>query len=538
MRQRFSSRCDALHVASMHAQNAQNIIDSLLSCTSSTLPTGEVLLRYYNQLICSYAYAPNKTVQRTIEREWLRLSAHCKTLFASSRASRIAENEGMPWQLTETSFSPHFLRWLRGQKQCDIEAVLNGSKRGFLNNILTHSLHSLLGSETAAGLDNEHLLERLRVAPRRRLEYILLQLERFEAFPALEEYFMEQLGVRVRVKPKHSAFCRSGNRLSFIKQYYHTEILKRFDHESLIQQALPAQRWLRTSERDELCTRIKRSMVLTARETDPATYLDENSLRLYELERGISVALYGIESKRQLPLESYIGYTLFKNGLACAYGGAWVFGHHATFGINIHEAFRGGESGFVLCQLLRVYTQLFDLHTIEVEPYQYGLDNPEGISTAAFWFYYRYGFRPIDSRLAARAKREQERMKSDPSHRSSVRTLKAFTASNIMRSSVSTKTLRVPDVSYAVLKMIARHYHNDDHAAARDAVRRVLHLAPRLKKTAETHTRHFEEFALWALSAGSLNARTAPMIGALARLKAEEPYAFQKQLRRFVDLVR
>ncbi|MBK9983286.1 MAG: hypothetical protein IPP15_12935 [Saprospiraceae bacterium] len=57
--------------------------------------------------------------------------------------------------------------------------------------------------------------------------------------------------------------------------------------------------------------------------------------------------------------------------------------------------FRNGESAFILAQLLRVYKHVFKLSYFEVEPYQFGLDNPEGIASGAFWFYYRFGFRPL-----------------------------------------------------------------------------------------------------------------------------------------------
>ncbi|MEZ5067008.1 MAG: hypothetical protein R2847_00220 [Bacteroidia bacterium] len=51
------------------------------------------------------------------------------------------------------------------------------------------------------------------------------------------------------------------------------------------------------------------------------------------------------------------------------------FGRRALFGINIFDWFRGGESGYVFCQLLRVYRQYFGIDDFEVEPYQYGQDN-------------------------------------------------------------------------------------------------------------------------------------------------------------------
>ena len=139
---------------------------------------------------------------------------------------------------------------------------------------------------------------------------------------------------------------------------------------------------------------VKNSMAITARETDPTTYMDAGSLKVYHLERGVSIATYSMIPSRQLPLESYIGYTAFKNGFPVAYGGFWVFGDRSNFGINIFESYRSGESGFVMIQLLRVFRQVFHIKTFEVEPYQFGLDNPEGIVSGAFWFYYRFGFRP------------------------------------------------------------------------------------------------------------------------------------------------
>lgn len=154
-------------------------------------------------------------------------------------------------------------------------------------------------------------------------------------------------------------------------------------------------------------------MALTDRETDPITYMDTNQVWLYEMNRGISIAIYGMYPDRQLPLQSYIGYTLFKNGIPAAYGGAWLFGKRADFGINIFEPFRGGESGYIMCELLRLYRSVFNISYFEVEPYQYGLDNPDGIATGAFWFYYRFGFRPLSKELAKIAAAEYSKISTD-----------------------------------------------------------------------------------------------------------------------------
>jgi hypothetical protein len=176
---------------------------------------------------------------------------------------------------------------------------------------------------------------------------------------------------------------------------------------ALMNQPLPPPRRLGADARAELVRVLRNTMALTSRETDPATYLDARALRVYALERGLAVALFGMTPERQLPLESYVGFTLFKNGLPVAYGGAWVMGERAAFGMNIFEPFRGGESGFMMCQVLRAYRQAFKVRYFEVDAHQFGLDNPDGIASGAFWFYYRHGFRPLSAPLQRLALQEE-----------------------------------------------------------------------------------------------------------------------------------
>ena len=66
-----------------------------------------------------------------------------------------------------------------------------------------------------------------------------------------------------------------------------------------------------------------------------------------------------MKPSRRLPFESYIGYLAFKNGLPVAYGGGWIFFRRCKFGINVLDAYRGGEAAFLFAQLMRVYHQHF-----------------------------------------------------------------------------------------------------------------------------------------------------------------------------------
>ncbi len=324
------------------------------------------------------------------------------------------------------------------------------------------------------------------------------------------------------------------NHVDFLPRFFHDSMLKTFDREEQIACPLPSQWLLSDAEREDVVRCCKSAMVLTARETDPATYMDESSLRVYALERGITVCLYGIDAEHQLPLECYIGYTVLKNGMPCSYGGAWVFGQHANFGINIHEAFRGGESSFLLAQLLRVYSQLFELKSIEVEPYQYGLDNPEGISSGAFWFYYRFGFRPVDKKLRTVAEQEFQRMRDNPGYRSSERTLRKFTASNMIRMKARTTITRVSDVSSRVVKMLRSRYRFDVANAEKEGLTQLSALVPGAEAIFTRYPHQAREFALWFLLLSQQDCGVAQKMTDLVRLKAEDQYEYQQKLRLFL----
>ncbi|HNU48640.1 MAG TPA: hypothetical protein PKM40_07385, partial [Bacteroidia bacterium] len=285
------------------------------------------------------------------------------------------------------------------------------------------------------------------------------------------------------------------------------------------------------SEADELALikTIKFAMALTNRETDTVTYMDETTLQYFELERGISVAIYGMTSQRQLPFESYIGYTLFKNGFPYAYGGGWVFGQRAMFGINIFEWFRGGESGFVLCQLLRVYKQVFGVERVEVEPYQYGLDNPEGIASGAFWFYYRFGFRPVDSTLRKLAAAEFEKIRKKKTYRSSSKTLLRFTESNIELSLHCSQKVTIEKVTGNISKMIRSRFKGNRLLAEQTCMNSFLDKLKKEKITYNNQT-NFTEVALWSMAFDLKQKQELQMLADMAFIKPIDPYRYQALL--------
>jgi hypothetical protein len=242
----------------------------------------------------------------------------------------------------------------------------------------------------------------------------------------------------------------------------------------LIATKLPKEKKLSAKEHEEILSVSRVALVLLSRETDPISYCAPNGIKVFELEHGLTITLFSIDAQWRLPMESYIGFMIFKNGYPMSYGGAWLFGKRSLIGINIFEAFRGGESAFVFAQLLRTYRQAFGAEQFEVEPYQFGKNNPEGLKSGAFWFYHRFGFRPVNEKLFKLSEEEHQKITSTKGYRSSIEVLKEFTKSNLRVNFGNEKPGILPaQISYFITNVIAKQFKGE-RKLAEEKARHVL----------------------------------------------------------------
>lgn len=455
-------------LAAFDAQSATDCKALLKEAAKWKLKVGDELMEYADVLLFVLAYAPNVGLVQQAEKELKRISNFLKK--ATVREKQKLENSGLPFTPITTRFSHECCEWLQAHQEVNLEMHHFDEASKSLSEILKFTLPPFERDLAVVDPSDDDILRELGIPTKNKLSFILKQFDELNDRPQLKDDFFDALGMTVRVLPKSEKFSRLYNRIPVSKRFEHSEILRKFDHMALLNQALPEAKKLSETERSIVIDVIKKSMTLTARETDPATYLDPSTLRLYELERGISIAHYTMTINRKLPLEYYIGFTLFKNGLPASYGGAWVFGKRALFGINVFEAYRGGESGYIMCQLLRSYRQAYGVDYFEVEPYQYGADNPDGIKSGAFWFYYRYGFRPLDQSLNKLAESEFQKIKSQKGYRSSERTLLRFIESNIALNLGNSIPLTVPEVAAKITNYIIKNFGGDRRVAISQTV--------------------------------------------------------------------
>lgn len=500
---------------------------------AAPLPLSPALIGHHEALLFLRAHPSSAAMLRQVEAEFARLTKFLQA--QRGQHPEALENHGLPFVDTATRYSHDCLRWLLRHPHCRVGFHAWGDPVLDLNAVLRLTLPPLERSYTTAGQANDDLLESLQVSEPQKLPFLVSELSRLDATPFVKDQLFDALDLYVRLSPTHKQFSKAYNRLPMAATFYQTELLRGYDPKAVMNQPLPAPRALDDAGLVQVSQVIRNALALTGRETDPGTYMDLRALQLLDLERGLTVALYGMVPERQMPLESYVGFMLFKNGLAVSYGGAWVLGPRANFGMNIFEPYRGGESGYMMCQVLRAYRQAFGVDFFEVDAHQFGLGNADGIASGAFWFYHRHGFRSLDAELAALAEREAALNQRRPGRRSSERTLLKFTGSNVALSFGGPVPPSVDELCTAVTQWVAREHRGDRVAAERDALRRFEAAVGVLGEVNADEHRVLLEVALLAQA---LKLRSLPQLHLLRRMAQTKPVdlaAYQALLRQWLQ---
>jgi len=405
----------------------------LTSCAGIKLNSKKLIEEYNNCLLFLLGYAENEALYLLAKKEMERLAESVKKL-PKHKIDQL-ERTGIAYTQTQAANSYTLVKWLLKTYPSQValhsfdetgihpkEVLRHALSEMEFEFAFTEKLNPVKWVEAAAGSKNKKDL----------LICMINLFDRINASDLIKDQLFESLKIYISVIPKNKELSKGFGNFELHKNFYHTNgLLKKFDERELINKKLPAPKKLSDAEKNTIIEKARIALFLLNRETEPVVYCNADGLLFYELEHGLSIALFSMLPERRLPLESYIGFMMFKNGYPMAYGGGWLFGNRSLLGINIFEHFRGGESAFVFCQLLRSYKQSFGANYFEVEPYQFGKNNPEGIQSGAFWFYYRFGFRPVDSELKKLALEEAEKIQTTKGYRSSFETLKRFTDSNL-----------------------------------------------------------------------------------------------------------
>jgi hypothetical protein len=498
MRNKFPSQLAKFAKAAYQfgAGSAAQKLQCLGALAEQPLPSSPALLQYHTLLLFTLTHAENQRIYQNADRELLRLARHLKQPKVANLP--FLTDSGLPYTPMTTRFTQDAFYQLVQHKDVDIQLESLNNATFDLNAFLNITLPSLLKEETTAGFGNDAIMQHLGVGNGQQFPFLLNEIKQLPCPPLAKDYLWQSLQSFFTVKGKTHRYSISFNRLNGGPLHFTRHIGQPFDHLALLQKKLPRPTVLNAGQLAEMVSVIQCSMPLSMREIDTITYMDPATLRYFQLENGLSVAIYGMRPERQLALLSFVGYTLFKNGYPMSYGGSWIFGECSLFGLNIFEAFRGGESKYVMTQILRVYVQYFGLSFYELEPYQFG--NAEAIQTGAFWFYYKFGFRPVDPALQKLAAAEAAKIKADRRYRSSAKTLEKLAGGNIAIRLNERRPLHRNTVVQPILAMVAKKYKGNVWKAVADAKKYFTERTAIGKNLSAAATTALEEVALWALA--------------------------------------
>jgi hypothetical protein len=454
----------------------------LRECAGCALTEPDSLLAYHDCLLFLLAYPESATLHAATRRELTRVAAATRILVESGPArtrARLA-NSGLAWAPMTIAFGYDIARWLaeRYPRHAEIDSFDAGGAA--LPVLLRHALPTLefemLAADDAASGD---LLAMASEGHRgTHLQWLVAQCARLPCSEQLREHLFDALKAFITINPGAGTLSRTFVRGLPGRTFFHRDdLLRRVDPIALVALPLTPSPALSRAQRGRLLDAGRAMLASLGRETDAISAAEPAGIEHYALGRGVTIALYTMAPGRRLPLDSHVGFMLFKNSIPVGYGGGWPFLGTAKVGVNVFAPFRGGESAFLFCQVLRVYHQRFGVDRFIAEPSQFGGGNREGLESGAFWFYYRLGFRPVAARLAALAAEEYARMKGTPGYRPPLPVLRRFTRSDIelrlQPESPARPACDPADLSLAVSAWIAKRFHSDRAKAAAFAAHSV-----------------------------------------------------------------
>ncbi|MBX9783183.1 MAG: hypothetical protein K2X48_07810 [Chitinophagaceae bacterium] len=429
-------------------------IKLLNSIHLASLKSKKAFQLYADILLFLIAYPDNKAVYTKANQLLQQLHAYLQT---NEKRQYSLYNTGITGTAVCAAFGFEMVKWLRQQYPDNIRIVSFEADDAQLQSIIC-SLMSKLESEILQDsyFTWKEWIEQTLHPGETLLDGLIAIFDNNSTRPEVKDELWSAMGVNVEIIfTEHSVLSKS-----LTVPYYHRNLIRTQEETSIGVKSVKQK--LTSTEAQQIVDCSRMILVRHLREIDPISFADIKLVSYYQLPRGFSIALLEMTAERRHPIDSYIGYTVFKNGLPVAYAGSWLLFDSARIGLNVFPSYRGGESQYIFQQVLDVHAQVYRLKRFTVDPYQIGNKNSDGIQSGAFWIYYRAGFRPVLPALAALANAEAEKIKTIPGYRSPAGILKKL-AANKLELVLQKKAVcfDANDLSLAYASLLKNNYHSN-----------------------------------------------------------------------------
>lgn len=387
--------------------------------------TGKKALQlYHDTLLFLTAYPDNRSIYQLAGRSLQQLQLHIQS--KESIKERLF-NSGITHTRLCAAFSFEIVKWLRNKYSKDIRFSSFEADDGQIQSILSVVMRRveseiLLDTSSAWRLWLKQSLKKGEDM----LDRLIAVFNQTDLRPGVRDELWTAIGINVEINfSTHDCLPDS-----LITSHYHRSLIKK-NFKKQKTGGKPIRVDLDEQEAEQIIKCGRMVLVRHLREIDPITFTAGRFVSYYQLSRGLSVALMGMAPERRSPIDSYMGYVVFKNGLPIGYAGSWILFDSGRIGLNIFPAYRGGEAQYIFEQVLKLHSQVYHLNRFSVDPYQIGKENSDGIQSGAFWIYYHAGFRPVREEQQQLAAAEALKIKSIKGYRSPAATLKKLADSRL-----------------------------------------------------------------------------------------------------------
>jgi hypothetical protein len=420
----------------------------------------------YATLLFLQAYPDNKTVYKKAGELLLLLNKY------------VADNENLQYSLYNSgitgtticaAFGFEMTKWLRRTKSISIKfnsfESSDAQIQAFISVVMSKAESEIFQDCNA---EWKGWLKKLRKPGEDILDQLIAIFDSSNIRPEVKDELWNAIGINVEIDLT-SHCCLPA---FLIKIFYHGSLLRKEIKQEPIPKPVAVK--LTDAEAEQIIDCSKMILVRHLREIDPISFTSAKLVSYYHLQRGISIALIGMVPERRHPIDSYMAYVVFKNGLPVAYGASWILFNSGRIALNVFPDYRGGETRYIFEQLLQLHAKVYNLKRFTVDPYQVGKDNSDGINSGAFWVYYHAGFRPLKKMQRLVAEMEAAKIRADKKYRSSAAFLKALAESRLeLVLQKNAVDFDATDMSRAYAGIITKKYNGNRRFVEKDAAKKL-----------------------------------------------------------------
>jgi hypothetical protein len=449
-----------------------NLLNELGGFREGNLAMGRVsknaIRSYYDTLLFLIAYPDNKSVYQLASHSLQQISSFIES---NENLKAGLYNSGITYTSLCAAFSFEIVKWLRKKHPGNITLSRFEADDGHIKYIIASVLPKV-ESEILQDANTtwRSWLKRSLKKGEDILDRLIAVFDEADIRPEVRDELWNAIGVDVEINfPSHTCLPDS-----LFTQYYHRSLIKKNSAKQR-QDSKPARVEINESEAEQIIECGRMILIRHLREIDPVTFTAAPLVSFFRLPRGLSIALMGMVPERRHPIDSYMAYVVFKNGLPVSYGGSWVLFDSGRVGLNIFPAYRGGESKYIFEQVLAVHQRVYKLNRFSVDPYQIGKENSDGIKSGAFWTYYHAGFRPIREEQKKLAEAEAMKIKSTSGYRSPASALKKLAGSRLeLVLEKNAVGFDATDLSLAYANILTNQYGNQRKIAEKISFAKLI----------------------------------------------------------------